>query len=115
MEPTPSAILARFVADGMLDPQSRIESDGRSDVSIVYIRSTCPLHGFARRFLQALKKAGMHVHVMLPTVEALPFWRRMSAEHLVDDDPDKLQTWNDFMGALSCSMRKPDFTEQIDA
>ncbi len=111
MPATPSQILARFIADGLLDPLSRIETLNPSEVAIVYLRVTHPHAGIGRRFLRRLNQAGWHVHIRYPTTEALPFWRRMNAEHLVDDDPDEVRSWNDFIGALGSQMKKPDLTD----
>lgn len=105
---TPKQILEQFVDLGLIDRRSRVETHGDSDVDIVYLRAVHPHEGTGRRFLQALKQAGLCIHIVYPTFEALPFWRRMNAEHLVDDDPDQLRTWNDYVGTLECQMKKPD-------
>ena len=102
-----SLILENFIRSGLIDPRSRIEVRGEANIAIIYLRATHPHAGAGRQFLRALKQAGLHIHIVHPTREALPFWRRMNAEHLVDDDPDQLPTWNDFLGALECQMKKP--------
>ena len=109
MPASPLEILARFVTSGLLDPRSRIETLGESSISILYIRASRPHTGVGRSFLRELKQAGLEVHIVHPLREALPFWRRMNEEHLVDDDPDALLTWNDYVGVLECQMKKPDF------
>ncbi len=113
MHVSPAQILEQFVNLGLIDPRSRLEPRGESDVAIVYLRATRPYAGAGRQFLRALKLAGLHVHIVHPTREALPFWRRMNAEHLVDDDPDQLRTWNDFIGALECQMKKPGLEDAV--
>ncbi len=111
MDPSPLQILARFVASGLLDPRSRIEMLGESAISIRYLRATRLHAGIGRSFLRELKQAGLEVHIVHPLPEALPFWRRMNEEHLVDDDPDALLTWHDYMGVLECQMKKPDLPD----
>jgi len=111
MPVSPGQILERFIAGGLIDSRSRIEGRGDAEIAIVYLRATRPRAGAGRQFLRALKQAGLRVHIVHPTDEALPFWRRMNAEHLVDDDPDQPRTWDAFIGALECQMKKPDFGE----
>lgn len=111
MTPSPLEILARFVAGGLLDPRSRIETLGESAIAIRYLRATRLHVGIGRRFLRELKEAGLEIHIVHPLPEALPFWRRMNEEHLVDDDPDALLTWHDYMGVLECQMKKPDLSD----
>lgn len=101
-------ILGRFIGDGKLDPGCRIEMTGTADVSIVYLRVLHPHTGVGREFLHALKTAGFRVHVRYPTAEALPFWRRMRAEALLDDNPDLVRSWDQFLGALESQMKKPE-------
>lgn len=108
MPVSPGQILERFIEGGLIDSRSRIEGRGDAEIAIVYLRATRPRAGAGRQFLRALKQAGLRIHIVHPTDEALPFWRRMNAEHLVDDDPDQLRTWDDFIGALECQMKKPD-------
>ena len=101
-------ILGRFVSDGQLDPRTRIETIGSSEVAIIYLRVTHPHTGIGRAFLHALKVAGLSIHVRYPTADALPFWRQMRTEHLLDDDPDRVRSWDEFLGALESQMKKPD-------
>ncbi|HEY0944348.1 MAG TPA: hypothetical protein VGD81_03745 [Opitutaceae bacterium] len=105
---TAAEILGRFVRDGKLDPRCRIETIGTDDVAIVYLRVTRPHTGVGRAFLHALKTAGFRVHVRYPTADALPFWRRMRAEALLDDNPDLVRSWDQFLGALESQMKKPE-------
>lgn len=106
MQTSPEQILAQFVELGLIDGRSRVQTHD-DEVDILYLRAAHPHEGAGRRFLQALKQAGLHVHIVHPTFEALPFWRRMNAEHLVDDDPDRLRTWDDYIDTLECQMGKP--------
>jgi hypothetical protein len=112
MSPSPLQILARFVAGGLLDPRSKIEMRGETVISILYLRATRLHAGIGRSFLRELKQAGLEVHITPPLPEALPFWRRMNEEHLVDDDPDALPSWHAHMSMLECQMKKPDWSDK---
>ena len=48
-----------------------------------------------RGLLQELKGAGATVTLDHPTEDALPFWRKMYAEGLISEDPDRFQTYEE--------------------
>lgn len=104
MPETPTQILARFVAEHRLDPTSRIEVFGPQDVAIVYLRAQQCHHAHGGSFLRELVRQGWHVHVQFPLRAALPFWRRMRAAGLLEDDPNAIPTWEDYLESLEHQM-----------
>ena len=100
----PQSLLMDYVNEGKLDPQTHIEVLNDSEISIVNIHSTKQRNGVGRAFLQALKLMGVSVHVLHPMNEAMPFWRKMWDEGLINDDPDQETTWESFLTGLECQM-----------
>ncbi len=111
---TPEQILRRFIRTGRLDERCQLEVTGPSEVTIVVLRAADSRHGAGRAFLRALKQAGWRVHVRHPTREALPFWRRMRADRLLDEDPDALRTWEEFLDPIESQMKVPDLFDEDD-
>ncbi|WP_221031179.1 hypothetical protein [Actomonas aquatica] len=83
-------------------------------MTILYLRAAARRHGTGRAFLRSLKSAGLRVHVQHPTQEALPFWRHMRTQQLLDDDPDAVRSWEDFLSPLECQMKAPECFETDD-
>ncbi len=104
MSPTVSALLRDYVETGKLDRHSAVEVLNESEVLVVNLRAARLQAGIGREFLQALKRLNVRIHIEHPVRDALPFWRKMRTEGLVDDDPDAQPTWEDFATGLECQM-----------
>lgn len=89
-------VLLEFVRRGDITPDSDI-FDGNGKVSISYIEVPAQrrLTGVARRFLVALKAAGVSVDISHPKAESFPFWAKMHKDGLIPHSPYQYTTWED--------------------
>lgn len=97
-------LLLDFIREGKVDPHSRIAVLSDTEISILNLRTVHRQVGIAREFLRLLKAHGLFIHVDHPVRDALPFWRKMWREGLIDDDPDELVCWESFLNGLECQM-----------
>jgi hypothetical protein len=99
-----SSLLCTFMRAGKLTVESAIQELSDYEVLVLNLHAVHKRTGIGREFLNALRREHIRVHIQYPLRDALPFWRRMSAEGLIADNPDALPTWEDFLNGIESEM-----------
>jgi len=93
-----SDIFDKYLKKGLITDEIDYNDDDPGQVSIKFIVSTKPKQGNIRNLLKELKQAGYEIFLDHPRVDALPFWKKMYREKLINDNPDYLETWEGALG-----------------